>query len=995
MLPSYPAIFDNERVFTTLKGKIRRITVSGIPDASPEKGLHSMNRFRCRYFFCRVVLQDLKAASVARCLLLLFVGFLSFGVAASGPLRGQTPSRITQEIDVSQMQVLPAHHPQWAMPANEVNAVPADLKMGPLTIVLARSAVQEQAFLQLLADQQDPTSPDYHHWLTPEQAGARFGLSQADLDAVSGWLTSQGLQVNWVSPSRMLINFSGAAADMNRAFQTEFRSYKVNGEQRISVSSDPMIPRALAPVVRAVRGLYTVDERPQHQARTVQLAAPENTSLSGNHYLAPADFATIYDLPSGLTGAGVTIGIVGESRTNFADFDIFRQRTLSTFPNPTEIVPTAYGGVDPGPALTAPPGAGVSTSDQVEATLDITRAGSVAPGAQLLLVTASASSGGIGVDAEYLIYSTPVPAQIMSISFGACELNAGSAATAFWETMLQQAASEGISTFISSGDSGASGCDAHGGAPPANPLANSINYLCASGYATCVGGSEFNDAANPSQYWNSTNGPGLLTALSYIPEGGWNDPLSSGSTTEVSSSGGGVSIYVATPAWQVGAGVPAGRSGRYTPDISLSGSCHDGYFVCLAASGGSCATGSGGTYSFLDVCGTSASAPSMAGITALLDQKLGTAQGSINQALYAMAAAFPAVFHDITVASSGVTGCSVNTPSMCNNSIPSPTSLTGGQAGYLVSNGYDEVTGLGSLDVSSFFSNYVTRFAPSLTLTPSASSITITQPLTVSVSVGAIGGLATPTGSVALTSGSYNSGAIVLNSGNANINILAGALASGTDTLTVTYTPDSSSSALYASVANTTSVTVVPPGFQIVGSSVTVSKGAAGGSTITVTPSGGFTGNVTLTAVITSSPSGAQYSPTLSFGSTSPVSITGITAQTATLTISTTAATSGALVYPARLGTRWYAAGGAAFACILLFCVPTRQRRSRTIIGMFALLFAFAGGALSCGGGGSSGGGGGGGGGGTPGTTSGTYTITVTATSGSTTATSTVTLTVQ
>jgi hypothetical protein len=267
-------------------------------------------------------------------------------------------------------------------------------------------------------------------------------------------------------------------------------------------------------------------------------------------------------------------------------------------------------------------------------------------------------------------------------------------------------------------------------------------------------------------------------------------------------------------------------------------------------------------------------------------------------------------------------------------------------------------------------------------LTPSASSITITQPLTVSVSVGAIGGLATPTGSVALTSGSYNSGAIVLNSGNANINILAGALASGTDTLTVTYTPDSSSSALYASVANTTSVTVVPPGFQIVGSSVTVSKGAAGGSTITVTPSGGFTGNVTLTAVITSSPSGAQYSPTLSFGSTSPVSITGITAQT-----------SGALVYPARLGTRWYAAGGAAFACILLFCVPTRQRRSRTIIGMFALLFAFAGGALSCGGGGSSGGGGGGGG--TPGTTSGTYTITVTATSGSTTATSTVTLTVQ
>jgi subtilase family serine protease len=795
----------------------------------------------------------------------------------------------------------------------------------------------------------------------------------------------------------MFINFSGAAVDMNRAFQTEFRTYKVNGEQRISVSSDPMIPQALAPVVKAVRGLYTVDERPQHQARTVQLDAPQNTSLSGSHYIAPADFAIIYDLPSGLTGAGVTIGIVGESRTNFADFDIFRQRTLSTFPNPTEIIPTAYGGVDPGPALTSPPAAGVSTSLQMEATLDITRAGSVAPGAQLLLVTASAASGGIDVDADYLVDTSPVPAHVMSISFGSCELEAGLASTDFWETLLQQGASEGISTFVSSGDSGASGCDADGGPPPANPLANSINHICATGYATCVGGSEFNDLANPSLYWSSSNGASLLSALSYIPEGGWNDPVSSSSTMEVLSSGGGVSIYEATPTWQAGAGVPASRSGRYTPDISFSGSCHDAYFVCFAASAGTCITGSNGTFSFEGICGTSASAPSMAGITALLNQKLGTAQGSINQALYATAAAFPAAFHDITVASSGVTGCSVNTPSMCNNSIPSPTTLTGGQAGYLVGTGYDEVTGLGSLDVSAFLSSYIAMVVPTLTLTPSASSITVAQPLTVSVSVGGISGLATPTGSVTLTSGSYNSGATALNSsGSANINISAGALAPGTDTLTATYTPDSSSSTLYASAANTTSVTVVPPGFQISGSSVTVSKGSAGTSTVTVTPSGGFTGNVALTAAITSSPSGAQYLPTLSFDTTSPVSITGSTAQTATLTISTTAATSGALVYPVRPGSRWYASGGTALVCILLFCVPIRRRGWRAMFGMLAILFALAGGMLACGGGGGSGGGGGGGGGGgISGTTSGAYTITATATSGSTSATSTVALTVQ
>ena len=216
-----------------------------------------MHRLHYRCFSFRVVLQALRVAPKLRGLLPL-IAILSFSLTTSGTLRGQAPSLITHDIDASQMQLLPNHHPQWANSANEVKAVPAGVKLGPLTIVLARSAEQEQTFRQFLADQQDPASPEYHHWLTPLQSGARFGLSQADIDAVSEWLASQGLQVNWVSPSRILINFSGAAADMNRAFHTEFRFYEVTGEQRISVSSDPMIPQALAPVVKAIRGLYTV-----------------------------------------------------------------------------------------------------------------------------------------------------------------------------------------------------------------------------------------------------------------------------------------------------------------------------------------------------------------------------------------------------------------------------------------------------------------------------------------------------------------------------------------------------------------------------------------------------------------------------------------------------------------------------------------------------------------------------------------------------------------
>ena len=174
---------------------------------------------------------------------------------------------------------------------------------------------------------------------------------------------------------------------------------------------------------------------------------------------------------------------------------------------------------------------------------------------------------------------------------------------------------------------------------------------------------------------------------------------------------------------------------------------------------------------------------------------------------------------------------------------------------------------------------------------------------------------------------------------------------------------------------------------------MSISPGATNGntSTITITPIGGFTGNVKLTATITSSPTGAQEIPTLSFGSTTPVSITSTTAGTATLTISTTAATSGALTYPVRPGFRWYTTGSAALAFALVFGirVPTRRRGWRARFGLLVILVALAGGLLACGSGS------GGGGGGNPGTTAGTYTVTVTGTSGNTTTTGTVTLAVQ
>jgi hypothetical protein len=275
-----------------------------------------------------------------------------------------------------------------------------------------------------------------------------------------------------------------------------------------------------------------------------------------------------------------------------------------------------------------------------------------------------------------------------------------------------------------------------------------------------------------------------------------------------------------------------------------------------------------------------------------------------------------------------------------------------------------------------------------VTVVPSASTINSTQALPVTITVSAGTGSPTATGTVFLDSGSYGSAPTTLVGGSAAITIPAGTLAPGVDLLQADYENGN-----YAYATGQASVTVTaPPGFTITGTAVTVTPGATTGNTsiITVTPSGGFTGSVALTAAVTSSPAGAQDAPTITFGSTSPVNITGSTAGTATLTITTTAAVVCSQAQQTHREVPWYTGGGAILACIMLFGIPARRRRWRPALGMAALLIVVAGSLLACGGGSKAnclvv----------TPGTTPGSYTITVTGTSGATTATGPVSLTVQ
>ena len=459
----------------------------------------------------------------------------------------------------------------------------------------------------------------------------------------------------------------------------------------------------------------------------------------------------------------------------------------------------------------APPGAGISVGDQGEATLDVERAGSVAPGAQLLLVVATKASGGIEVDSQYLVQTVPTPVQVMNISFGSCESSAGPSGVQFWDSLFQQAAAEGISSFVASGDSGASGCDAAFAAPPASPQSNSPNYICSSSYATCVGGTEFNDTSNPSMYWQSYAGTIGTSATGYIPEGGWNESWN-GTTSTVAASGGGVSSVIATPTWQQGVpGVPAANAGRYTPDVSFSASGHDGYLGCFAAGGGNCVVSNGST-SFTVFSGTSTGAPSMAAIAAMLDQSVAAAEGNLNPGLYFMSMSAPTAFHDVTLASSGVTSCDINTPSLCNNSIPGPSGLSGGQAGYQVGNGYDEVTGLGSLLASTFVNAYPTA---SKIQTPMVQVQLGVWPVnqTIPIGVGVAGGAYSPgpTGTIVLTAGSYTSAPMPETGAYMYIDIPAGTLAMGTYTMTATFTPDAASSAIYLPASGAAQLTVSAP----------------------------------------------------------------------------------------------------------------------------------------------------------------------------------------
>ncbi len=528
-----------------------------------------------------------------------------------------------------------------------------ETRLERMVLLLKLSPAQQTRLDALVEAQQNPSSPLYHQWLAPAEYGAQFGVSDSDLAQVTAWLTAQGFTVDEIPQGRQLVVFSGTAGQVFDTFHTEMHTYRVNGAEHIANSQDPQIPAALAGVVSGVVSLHNFRRRSEMKARRALEARPQYTAGS-THYLFPADFWTVYDLnplyTAGTAGTGSTIAIAGRSNINLRDVAAFRAMAGLAPSSPTVII----DGADPG----------LVESDQGESTLDVEWSGAVAPDAAVSLVAAASTQTTDGVDlaAQYIVNHAMAP--VVSVSYGSCEREMGTAELAFYNSLWEQAASQGMSVFVASGDAGAAGCEA---GADTKGSGNAVNGMCSSPYATCVGGTEFNEGANAAQYWAAANSADYGSTQSYIPEEVWNESALNGGTG-LWASGGGASTVYAQPTWQAevsGAGAANGM--RAVPDVALSAADHDGYFMVENGS-------------YWVVSGTSVASPAFAGVMALVVNKQGGAgQGNANARLYALAGAAANPFHA--------------TPSG-NNSVPGVTGFTADGAEYNLA------TGLGSVDAA-------------------------------------------------------------------------------------------------------------------------------------------------------------------------------------------------------------------------------------------------------------------------------------------------------
>ncbi len=700
------------------------------------------------------------------------------GLAQSGSTQSmlsalQAPAapQISGVIDPLARQVLPREVPAVVAGGTDQGPVPDSLALQHMILVLKPSAAQQQSLTTLTTAQQTPGSPLYHRWLTAAQYRQAFAPAAADIDKLTSWLTREGFTVNAVAAGGLSIDFSGNAGQVAHTFATSIHSLSLRGTAHISNVGDPSIPTALAPVVAGIASLNDLRPHPlvrpvgvvrhapgagwklQSTAPTARLAPRPNLTFVYNGTLeqdvTPGDYATIYNInplrsiATPLTGAGVSVAVIEDTDMQAADwvtfagaFGLYGSGTL------TEIQPG--GCSDPG-----------FTGDESEAALDTEWVSAVAPSAAVTVASCAntATTDGLTLALTGEVNSAAPPA-IISISYGACEIDQGASFLLNWSQLMQQAAAQGISVFVSTGDSAAAMCDRGQEVATTGPA---VNGLATTAYAIAVGGTDFADTltGTSASYWSNQNGSGDVSALSYIPEMPWDDSCANsllagaaGFPTRLSfcnstlgesfyntiGGGGGASLVTAKPAWQDPLITGVMNDGvRDIPDVAMFAADHQfnhALLYCMSdpAEGGSpCTYDSAGDIVALSAGGTSFAAPAFAGIMSLIDQKYEAAQGNPAPRLYAIAASEYNNPTTLSICNSSLgaainPGCVFHNVTNGDNDVPCLPDTTGcyianlseavgvlranDQVAYPAQPGWSAATGLGSVNVTNLVAGY-------------------------------------------------------------------------------------------------------------------------------------------------------------------------------------------------------------------------------------------------------------------------------------------------
>jgi len=858
--------------------------------------------------------------------------------------------RISGAIVPTERIRLTAGVPMRAQPQFDRGAVDPLLKLSYMTLLTVPSPSQSKALDQLLAQQQDPQSSLYHKWLTPAQYAERFGLSPNDIRKITLWLQSEGFTVLDVARARNFVVFSGTAAQAESAFLTPIHTFDVEGERHFSNTTSPSVPAALSGIVTGIRGLSNF--RPKSRAIHAKPGYTLPVSGGNAYHLAPGDIATIYDIgplySASVDGTGQTLAVMGQTDVYFADLDDFRNYfglpRFTCSENSSDIITACsttnfkYVLVNGDPGIP-------STGDLAEADIDIEWSGAVASNAQIIYVNAPDPNSGLVWDAWYYAVDHDV-SPVITMSYGLCEISeaeyassggSGEGTFAADEAELKQANSKGITFMNASGDKGAAECDQ----TDYSVNGYAVSYPASSPEVTGVGGTLIPYENYTSTYWSTDNGATGGSATQYIPEEAWNDAQE-------------WSEYCTA--------VPSDSTCTSNPGLSSWATAQESYVGLFASGGGlsNCVTETG------DVCSTPPNGgfprPSWQANLNIPGQSAAV-RFSPDVSLLA-STDFPGYVvctpigevqqnNDTTsVCASGIANALNNyNPVYGGTSISTPifAGIVTLINQYLVNNGIQNTPGLGNINPH-LYQMAVSNPAAFHKIT-TGSNGAYCQPDTPGNQPSALD--CPSSGFLGFDASNYDS--------TTGYNLVTGLGSIDANALATNWSGSSSTSGYSVSASST---------------SMTVSSGQSGTSTITVNASDGFSGTINLSCSLSSST--AHMSCSLS-----PTSVTlggSTTSATATLTVSTTAS-SAQRAYTSVLPHVWFAGFGATTLGFVIAGFPGRRSRRSATFVLFLFMIV---GLVGCGSGSPN-----------DGTPAGTYTVTVTGSSGSTTRTTTVAVTVE